>query len=328
MTGALIVAIPSKGRLQENTAAFFERAGLIVERSGGERNYRGRFKGVDGIEIAFLSASEISGELAAGNVHFGVTGLDLIHEKMPDEADRDAHVHVVHPLGFGHADVVLAIPDQWLDVETMSDLVDVAVTMRTTRKARMRIATKYVNLATAFLAGHGLTDYRLVESLGATEGAPAAGAAEAIIDITSTGSTLRANHLRVLPDGVILQSQAHLIAARTIAWSRDNLAMAKRILAQVAAQKAAQSLTSLTVAGPLPPHLLETLRSEQGCRLQHVADGSGLVTMLCPKESLYAVVTALQASGAQDVAVSAPDYVFSPDIPAFDSLATALTPAG
>ena len=199
-----------------------------------------RFKDLDGVEIAFLSASEISSELATGTLHFGITGLDLVHEKMPDASDRVAHIHPVLPLGFGHADVVIAVPDQWIDVETMSDLADVALDFRGESKARLRVATKYINLADAFFADCGFTDYRIVDSLGATEGAPAAGAAEVIIDITSTGSTLRANNLRVLEDGVILQSEAHLMAAKTADWSSGALTAAHEILLRIAAERSAR----------------------------------------------------------------------------------------
>ena len=206
----LIIAIPSTGRLQENTHAFFGRAGLQVLQPGGARNYRGAIKGLPNVEIAFLSASEIARELADGSVHFGVTGLDLVEENIADPAGS---VHVVTPLGFGPADVVVAVPKAWIDVETMSDLGDVASDFSGRHGRRLRVATKYVNLTRSFFAGHGSADYRIVESAGATEGAPAAGAAELIVDITTTGSTLHANNLKILSDGVMLKSQANLVAS-------------------------------------------------------------------------------------------------------------------
>ena len=324
MTETLIVAIPSKGRLQDNTNAFFERAGLSVERPGGDRNYRGRFKTLDGVEIAFLSASEISSELAAGGVHLGITGLDLVHEKMPDLADRDAHIHPVLPLGFGHADVVIAVPDQWIDVETMADLNDVALDFRTRKKARLRIATKYINLANAFCAAHGFADYRIVDSLGATEGAPAAGAAEAIIDITSSGSTLRANDLRVLRDGVILRSEAHLIAAKTASWSPTALAAAKAILLRIAAETAARHFKLLTAAGPVKPPVRARLERDFQCRFPFGAGSHGAETLYCPKAALFDAVNLLQASGCAHVAVADLDYVFEPENSLFEGLKTAL----
>ncbi|MEC9403763.1 MAG: ATP phosphoribosyltransferase, partial [Pseudomonadota bacterium] len=191
----LIIAIPSKGRLQENTHEFFGRAGLKVVQPGGARNYRGAIKGLPNVEIAFLSASEIARELSDGTVHFGITGLDLVHENI---ANPESTVHIVTPLGFGPADVVVAVPKAWIDVETMADLSDVASDFRNRHGRRLRVATKYVNLTRSFFAGHGIADYRIVESAGATEGAPAAGSAELIVDITTTGSTLQANNLKIL----------------------------------------------------------------------------------------------------------------------------------
>jgi len=320
MSAPLIIAIPSKGRLQDNTSAFFERAGLVVERPGGARNYRGQFRGVDNIEIAFLSASEISSELAAGAVHLGITGLDLVHEKMPDRSDRDANIHAILPLGFGYADVVLAVPDKWIDVETMSDLTDVALDFRTNHKARLRIATKYVNLANAFFAEKGFTDYRIVDSLGATEGAPAAGAAEVIIDITTTGSTLRANDLRVLRDGVILKSEAHLMAAKTAHWSETALKAAQEMLLRVEAEKTARGLKLLTIAGPLDEGLKTTLETEHSCRFPFDAVGGGAMLLHCPKNALFDVVNTLRDNGVADIAVSHPDYVFTPGDSLFEAL--------
>eukprot|EP01037_Dinobryon_pediforme_P046293 gene46293-59468_t len=165
----LILAIPSKGRLQENTNDFFRRADLSVLQPGGARNYRGELGGVAGVEVAFLSASEISKELAAGNVHLGITGLDLVHETI---AHYDEKVHLVTELGFGFADVVVAVPMAWIDVGAMADLADIAAEFRARHGQQLRIATKYLNLTRRFFAVNGISDYRIVESLGATEGAP------------------------------------------------------------------------------------------------------------------------------------------------------------
>ena len=208
----ITIALPSKGRMKEDSAAIFQRAGMKIVAVGNDRSYRGRVEGVDDIEIAFLSASEISRELGAGSVDFGVTGEDLVREGL---ADADARVEFCARLGFGHADVIVAVPDIWLDVETMADLGDVAAEFRTRHGRRLAIATKYWRLTQQFFSGsHGIQLYRIVESLGATEGAPAAGQADIIVDITSTGSTLRANHLKILSDGVILRSEACLVRAR------------------------------------------------------------------------------------------------------------------
>jgi ATP phosphoribosyltransferase len=212
---ALVIAVPSKGRLQENSQAVFARVGLGIVQSGSDRRYRGRIAGMAGVEIAYMSAPEIAREIAAGAVHLGITGRDQIEETIPDAA---AKVDYVRALGFGQCDVVVAVPEAWIDVATMEDLDDVAAGFRPHHGRRLTVATKYINLTRRFFAGHGIADYRIVESLGATEGAPATGAADLIVDITTTGSTLRANGLKVLDDGVILKSEAHLVASRVAKW--------------------------------------------------------------------------------------------------------------
>jgi len=229
-SGALLLALPSKGRLKEETEALFARAGCAVE-AGKGRRYRGGLAGTDGIEVAFLAASEIARELAAGNLHLGVTGEDLVRETV---ADADARIALLASLGFGKADVVVAVPELWIDVWTMQDLDDVAAGFRARHGRRMRIATKYWNLTQGFFARHGIALYRVVESLGATEGAPASGTADLIVDITTTGATLTANHLKILEDGTILRSEANLAASLGADWSSDAREMARLLTAALA----------------------------------------------------------------------------------------------
>ena len=218
MTTPFVLAVPSKGRLQENAEAFFNRAGLALAKPRGARDYRGTISGLDHVEIAYLSASEIASQLARGMVHLGVTGEDLVRESI---ADADKRVLMIDSLGFGSANVVVAVPQAWIDVRTMADLDDVTTGFRAQHNRRMRVATKYINLTRTFFASHGVVDYRIVESAGATEGAPAVGTAEMIVDITTTGATLAANGLKVLDDGVILRSQANLVASRDADWSSE-----------------------------------------------------------------------------------------------------------
>ncbi|MEP9396947.1 ATP phosphoribosyltransferase [Mesorhizobium sp. KR2-14] len=208
----ITLAIPSKGRLKEQALEVLARSGLAVSLPEDDRKYRARIEGRDDIEVAFLSASEIAGEIGQGSVDLGITGEDLLRENL---ADWESRAEIVARLGFGHADVVVAVPEVWLDVDTMTDLDDVAADFRQRHGRRLRIATKYWRLTQQFFSQkHGIQVYRIVESLGATEGAPAAGSADVIVDITTTGSTLRANHLKILNDGVILRSQACLVASR------------------------------------------------------------------------------------------------------------------
>jgi ATP phosphoribosyltransferase len=243
MTAPLVLAIPSKGRLQEQCGALLARAGLTLEKAGG-RSYRGALTGLADVEVAFLSASEIARELGAGGVHLGITGEDLLRETV---ADAEARIRLATPLGFGRADVVVAVPEAWIDVWAMEDLDDVAATFRVRHGRRLRIATKYWNLTQTFFAEHGIALYRIVESLGATEGAPAAGLADVIVDITTTGSTLKANHLKVLEDGVILRSEAQLAVSLVAEWpdeTRHRAEVLVKRLAEVADTQPAMARTS------------------------------------------------------------------------------------
>ena len=222
----LTLAVPSKGRLMEDTTAVFAKIGLSLARTGSERGYRGEIRELPDVDVAFVSASEIADLLRKGEVHLGITGEDLVRELIPE---TETEVDFLAPLDFGHADVVVAVPDFWIDVSTMSDLEEAARLYRRRHGTRMRVATKYRTLTRSYFSGQrytgqacsgdAVTMYRIVESLGATEGAPAAGLAELIVDITSTGSTLKANGLRILDDGLILKSEANLVASRRAAWS-------------------------------------------------------------------------------------------------------------
>jgi ATP phosphoribosyltransferase len=215
----ITLAVPSKGRLKEQALGVLSQAGLAVVQDGDDRRYRAAVEGRDDIEVAFLSASEIARELGQGAVDLGISGEDLVRETIPGWSER---VDIAARLGFGFADVVVAVPEAWVDVDTMSDLDDVAAEFRQRHGRRLRIATKYWRLTQGFFSQkHGIQVYRIVESLGATEGAPAAGSADVIVDITTTGSTLRANRLKVLSDGVILKSQACLVEAKKERGAKD-----------------------------------------------------------------------------------------------------------
>lgn len=207
----ITLALPSKGRLKEKTLSILANAGYKVILPDDERNYRAKVENAADIDILFLSASEIARELGYGNIDLGITGQDLIHETL---AYPDEKVKVEIPLGFGYADVVVAVPEVWHDVVTMNDLDDVAAEFRQRHGRRLRIATKFWRLTQQFFSQkHGIQVYRIVESLGATEGAPSAGSSDIIVDITSTGATLSANKLKILEDGLILKSQACLVSS-------------------------------------------------------------------------------------------------------------------
>ncbi|MEM6579440.1 MAG: ATP phosphoribosyltransferase [Pseudomonadota bacterium] len=203
----LKIGVPSKGRLMQSTFGWFEARGLRLSLSGADREYAGRVEGIEDVDLVLLAASEIPRELSAGRIHLGVTGLDLVREKL---ASGDKAVEALCAMGFGHADLVLAVPQAWVDVHVLEDLDAAAAAFRQTHGFRLRIATKYHRLVREFLRDHGVADYQLVDSQGATEGTVKNETAEAIADITSSGDTLRANHLRVLEDGLILRSEATL----------------------------------------------------------------------------------------------------------------------
>jgi ATP phosphoribosyltransferase len=159
MSAPLIIAVPAKGRLQENAENFFARAGLRLVKPRGARDYRGTIDGLDGVEIAYLSAAEITAQLAQGSAHMGVTGEDLVREMIPNADDR---VILLEGLGFGFANVVVAVPQAWIDVRSMADLDDVATAFRLRHNRKMRVATKYVNLTRDFFVKCGIADYRIV----------------------------------------------------------------------------------------------------------------------------------------------------------------------
>ena len=313
----LVLAVPSKGRLQENANAFFARAGLNVVQGRGARDYRGSIAGLPGVEIAFLSASEIVAQLAAGTAHFGVTGEDLVRENVPD---ADARMLLLTPLGFGHANVIVAVPQAWIDVRNMADLEDVAAAFRVKRGERMRVATKYINLTRAFFAANHVTDYRIVESLGATEGAPAAGQAELIVDITTTGATLKANALKVLDDGVMLRSEANLVASLTAAWTPAQRETARAILGRIAAEEAARTTREVVAdIAVSAPKLAQEAETRFGA---HAGNRPGAFT--CPKDRVAQLADWLIQNGADRVTVGALDYIFSAKNPLFEKLAARL----
>jgi ATP phosphoribosyltransferase len=323
MNAPLIVAVPAKGRLQDNAEAFFGRAGLPLIKPRGARDYRGAIAGLPGVEVAYLSAAEIAGALAQGTIHLGVTGEDLLREMIPD---FDARVALIEGLGFGHANVVVAVPQAWIDVRSMADLDDVATAFRHRHDRKMRVATKYVNLTRDFFSGHGVVDYRIVESSGATEGAPAAGTAELIVDITSTGTTLAANALKVVDDGTILRSQANLVAARQAAWGEAERETARRILDRLAARARAQAYREVRTRFPACD---DAMLAEARNRFGVVAPfggptSSGMLTLHCPPAAVYDLASFMRERGAQSVIVAEIEYVFAPENPLYAKLDAAL----
>jgi ATP phosphoribosyltransferase len=311
MSEPLILAIPSKGRLKEQVEAWLGDCGLPLAMSGGARGYLASLKGLPGVQVRLLSASDIADALGAGEAHLGVTGEDLLRER----GDLESRVLLLRALGFGRADLVVAAPKSWLDVDTMADLEEVAHDFLARTGRRMRVATKYLAQTRTFFARHGVVDYRITESGGATEGAPASGAAELIVDITTTGATLAANGLKILADGLILKSQAQLTGSLKAAWSADQLASAERLLRAVEARSAA--LTSSTLIWPATGEaaeakVVEALTAAGATRRPH-----GLMIETARSAEAAAALT---SAGLGPVTVSQPDFVFEVDCPPFSAL--------
>ena len=314
----LILAVPSKGRLEENAADIFARAGMPLKRAGA-RGYQGRLSGMDTVDVLYLSASEIAARLREGSIHFGITGEDLLREEIPD---LDSAIQLVQPLGFGHADVVVALPDGWVDVTCMADLAEVAGAFRAEHNKRLRVATKYTHLTAEYFARHGVVDYVLVQSFGATEGAPASGAAEAIVDITSTGATLAANKLRVPEDGVILKSQANLAAALKADWSPEARGAAKQILARLSAyQQAMERLVVSFIVDTKDAALFDGFGLDGSRRM--AGQDETYFDLVIEKSALQLVQDILSPKQI-GMTVSKPDFVFSPRNELFERLAGAI----
>ena len=316
----LVLALPSKGRLKEQCEAWLSDCGFKLQTEGGERGYRAVLDGLPGAEVRLLSAGDIAAGVDAGELHLGVTGEDLLRER---GEGLDACVHLLRALGFGRADLVVAAPQSWLDVDSMADVADVAHLFLARTGSRLRVATKYAVQTRTFFARHAVGDYRIVESLGATEGAPAAGGAELVVDITTTGATLAANNLKIVGDGVMLRSQAQLAASLRAPWTVEQLSVVRRLLLVAEARARARGSSLLgwpgeqdvAARGAAGPYL------ERGAK----ARPHGL---LAPGGELFDLAEALAAAGVGPLTVSRPDYVFEAASPAAEALAARLGALG
>jgi ATP phosphoribosyltransferase len=314
VTGPLILALPSKGRLKEQVEDWLTDCGAPLRAVGGERGYAARLDGLEDVEVRLVSTGEIGEALWAGDVHLGVTGEDLLRELA---GDLDERIMLIQALGFGKADLVVAAPKSWLDVTTMADVDEVAHLFLARTGRRLRVATKYVTQTRAFFARHGVTEYRIVESGGATEGAPAAGAAELIADITTTGATLAANSLKPLADGLILSSQAQLAASLTARWSKAQLQAARRLVGVIEARARARRTAVLTwppeADGAAEAALTLTPRSRphpHGAIIDHA--------------EVFEAAARLAEHGVAPVTVASASYVFEASSKAIDTLANRL----
>ena len=312
MTERISIALPSKGRLKEQCEAWLSDCGFGLEVAGGSRGYQAQLTGLPGIDAPLLSSSDIASGLDSGDLHLGVVGEDLLRERGGEIDDR---VLLLRPLGFGRADLVVAAPQSWIDVQTMADVDQVAMAYLARTGRRLRVATKYGVLTRAFFARHGVADYRIVDSSGATEGAPAAGAAELIVDITTTGATLAANGLRPLADGLILKSQAQLAASLKAPWTPGGLALARRMLRIVEARARARQLAILTWPGEqdaLAEAATQAAVDRGASRRQN--------GVLVATPDLFDTAESLAGAGVGPVSAARPEYVFHAECPMIDQL--------
>ena len=211
MKNLITIGLPSKGRLKDKSIAFFNDRDLKILQNDKERNYFANIENKPNIKVIYLHAKEIIQRLGDGTLDVGISGLDLLNESEKSLQDKIA---IKQKLNFGSVDLVVAVPDDWIDVQTIADLEEVAFDIRSKRNTRLRVATKYPNLTNNFLISKGVTQYKLISSLGATETYPFIGSSEIITDITSTGKTLQDNNLRILKDGLILKSAACLLVSK------------------------------------------------------------------------------------------------------------------
>ena len=211
MSELITIGLPSKGRLKDKAISFFDTNGFKILQSEKERNYFGAIESKPNIKIIFLHAKEIIQRLGDGTLDIGVSGLDLLNESDKNLRDK---INIKRKLDFGNANLVVAVPEDWIDVQTIADLEEISFDLRLKRNRRLRVATKYPNLTNEFLVSKGVTQYKIIPSLGATETYPFIGSSEIITDITSTGKTLNDNNLRVLKDGLILKSTACLFSVK------------------------------------------------------------------------------------------------------------------
>jgi len=341
----LRLAIPSKGRLLDPTLGFLEDCGFRVRGGRGSRGYAASIPSLPEATVDLTSAGEIPERLAEGAVHLGITGIDLVSELMgatpasiddPSTAEPGSPL-IVRRLGFGRADVVVAVPRAWIDVTTMADLAQVARLYRRKHKRRMRVATKFHSLTRDFFSRHHVSDYRIVDSAGATEAAPSTGLADIIVDITSTGRTLAENHLKTFRDGTILSSEATLfVSAGGGAWSDTAVAGLRKLLDMVDAKINAASRRLIRASVPVRSSdprgdmqaMLEGIATS-GVAAMPVQSGDidgDAISVIATVDALktYDAVRLLREAGAGEIIVQDTDYVFDQGGGSFDRVAAAL----
>ena len=322
----LVLALPSKGRLQEQAIGFLNGCGFDVRRVGNGREYVTSLVGLDDVEIIYLRPDEIPARVEQGDAHAGITGEDLYREY----GDGEPSSFLLMPnLGFGGARLVVAIPQSWVDVSTMNDLDEAAMLFHQKHGRSLRVATKFSRLTRAFFSEFGIVEYSLVDSMGATEGAPAAGVADFVVDLTSTGTTLAENHLKEISGGTVLQTHACIIASlRGSLWSERAMVVLEHLIEQIEARMRATS--QLVLRFSIPSARARLVRQEltkkhacivsswDGSAAASPADGRTFAVAYCQRAKLYGVVKFLKSSGAAGIIVDRGEFIFEEPSPAFE----------
>ena len=330
----LRIALASKGTYQDETTRFLAGAGLGVWRPN-PRQYVGRIPTVPGSDVLFQRPEDIVHKVADGSVDLGITGYDLVREHGYDESN--IHVAILD-LGFRHCELVLAIPDYWLDIQTIDDLAELSIAFK--RDGRdLRVATKFPNLTTEFLYRHGVNYFSLVGATGAIEAAPALGYADVVVDLSQTGVTLRDNHLRIIEGGTLLRAQACLIASlSSVGQSPERLTMARTFIEYCEAKRAARKYRLVTANVPganeeaVALHVISNLdlAGERGPTIAPVYAKSATdqswfaVSVIIPEAHMLAAVDHLRNVGSTGITVSTPDYMFAAESQAFTRLKKSL----
>jgi len=320
MSNPLRLALPSSGALYQSALDLMNACGLAVLRSN-PRRYTAEIRALPGVVVTFQRGSDITQKIEEGSADIGIVGEDRFLESRRDDGDT----RVVLELGFGRSQLVMAVPDSWIDVSSVADLADLSVGFRG-RGADLRVATKYPRLTEHHLLSHGGNYFSLVQSSGTLEVAPAMGFADVVADITESGTTLRENHLKQVHDGTIIRSQACLVSRRfdddPESPDRSQLASARALAEMIEAHLAAKNYYSITAnmhgenADEVGKYILShsDISGLRGPSISavHAHDSAGwfAVTVIVEQERLLPAVEQLREIGGTSVTVSKPDYVF------------------
>jgi len=322
MSGPLIMALPSKGRLHDQAIDFLNDCGFGVRKSGDGREYVARLSGIEGVSIIYFRPDEIPARVDLGDAHIGLTGEDLYREY---GAGQQASHLLMPSLGFGAARLVVGVPQSWIDVATLNDLDEAAMLFHQKHGRSLRVATKFAKLTRAFFAENGIVEYTLVESAGATEGTPAAGVADLIVDLTSTGATMTQNHLKEIDGGTVIASHCCMIASlKQAVWSRETLGALEHVVEQIEARTRAKATQVLRFSLPQKASAptLKTLTAKHGCKVTSVrteSEATGkrdYVVALCGPAKVFGAVHFLRAAGAAETIVDRSEFLYQEGSPA------------